>query len=115
MLFVPPFAIGNVPVTPVVNGKPVRLVATPDVGVPSSGVTRVGDVLRTVLPVPVLVVTPVPPFNTGKAVPDKPIANVPELVIGEPEMLKNAGTVADTLVTDPEPLPLKVVQSADVR
>ncbi len=28
---VPPFAIGKVPVTPVVNGKPVAFVNTPDV------------------------------------------------------------------------------------
>jgi hypothetical protein len=38
----------------------------PDVGVPSKGVTSVGDVDRTTLPVPVELVTPVPPFRTGK-------------------------------------------------
>jgi hypothetical protein len=63
----------------------------------------VGEVLRTTLPVPVLVVTPVPPLRTGRAVPDNEKAKVPEVVIGEPEMLKNAGTVAATLVTDPVP------------
>lgn len=47
MLFVPPFAIGKVPVTPVVKGKPVTLVIIPEAGVPSAGVTRVGDVLNT--------------------------------------------------------------------
>ena len=31
---VPPLAVGSVPVTPVVRGSPVKLVATPDVGVP---------------------------------------------------------------------------------
>ena len=57
-------AIGKVPVTPVVKGRPVRLVATPEVGVPNSGVTNVGEVLRTTEPVPVLVPTPVPPLVT---------------------------------------------------
>ena len=58
---VPPFKTGRVPVTPVDKGKPVKLVATPEVGVPSNGVTKVGDVDRTTEPVPVEVVTPVPP------------------------------------------------------
>jgi hypothetical protein len=44
-------------VTPVVRGKPVRLVATPDVGVPSKGVTSVGEVAKTKEPVPVSFVT----------------------------------------------------------
>ena len=77
----PPLATGNVPVTPVVSGRPVRLVATPDVGVPSNGVTRVGDVLKTVSPVPVLVVTPVPPLATASVPPS---VNVPAVVIGPP-------------------------------
>ena len=51
--FVPPLAIGSVPVTPVVNGKPVAFVKVTDVGVPSTGVTRVGLVDRTMLPEPV--------------------------------------------------------------
>jgi hypothetical protein len=63
---VPPLATGKVPVTPVVNGSPVKLVATPEAGVPSAGVTSVGDVESTTEPVPVLVVTPVPPFATGR-------------------------------------------------
>ena len=58
---VPPLATGSVPVTPVVNGSPVALVSVADVGVPRIGVTNVGLVERTLLPVPVLVVTPVPP------------------------------------------------------
>ena len=51
--FVPPFAIGKTPVTPVVSGSPVKLVATPLDGVPNAGVTNVGDVAKTRLPVPV--------------------------------------------------------------
>ena len=54
---VPPLRIGNVPVTPVLSGKPVALVRMPDVGVPSAGVTSVGDVAKTSDPDPVLSVT----------------------------------------------------------
>ena len=39
---VPPLAIGNVPVTPVVRGNPVTLVITPDAGVPNAGAVKVG-------------------------------------------------------------------------
>jgi hypothetical protein len=54
------------PETPVEIGKPVRLVATPEAGVPKAGVTRVGLFDNTTLPVPVDEVTPVPPFATGR-------------------------------------------------
>jgi hypothetical protein len=55
---VPPFATGKVPVTPVVSGKPVKFVATPLAGVPSTGAVNVGDaivglVAKTFEPVPV--------------------------------------------------------------
>ena len=72
---VPPFATGKVPVTPVVKGRPVTLVITPEAGVPSAGVTSVGLVLRTLLPEPVDVVTPVPPLETA-SVPDNVTAPV---------------------------------------
>ena len=72
---VPPLAVGNTPLTPVVKGSPVALVNVPDDGVPKAGVTNVGDVLRTTDPVPVEVVTPVPPYNTATVVP----CHVPEL------------------------------------
>ena len=39
---VPPLATGNVPVTPVVSGKPVVFVKTPADGVPMFGVTSTG-------------------------------------------------------------------------
>jgi hypothetical protein len=45
--FVPPLAIGSVPVTPVVRGKPVAFVSVTDVGVPRTGVTSVGLVENT--------------------------------------------------------------------
>jgi hypothetical protein len=90
------------PLTPVEIGRPVAFVNVTLAGVPSVGVTSVGEVDRTVLPVPVEVVTPVPPFATGKAVPDNAIASVPAVVIGEPVTDKNDGTVAATEVTLPD-------------
>ena len=44
------------PLTPVDIGNPVALVNVTDVGVPSAGVTSVGDVDNTTLPVPVVAV-----------------------------------------------------------
>lgn len=55
--FVPPFANGKVPVTPVVSGSPVQLVKVPEDGVPSAGVTSVGLVANTKAPEPVSPVT----------------------------------------------------------
>lgn len=54
------------PLTPVEIGNPVRLVAVPEAGVPNAGVTSVGEFDNTTLPVPVEVVTPVPPLATPK-------------------------------------------------
>jgi hypothetical protein len=71
------------------------------------GVVSVGDVPKTPAPEPVDVVAPVPPLATGNAVPDRLIANVPLVVIGEPEIDKNAGTVAATDVTLPPAGPLE--------
>jgi hypothetical protein len=51
--FVPPLAVGSVPVTPVVKGKPVALVNVALVGVPNTGVTNVGEVANTNAPEPV--------------------------------------------------------------
>ena len=41
------------PLTPVLIGNPVQLVKVPEVGVPSSGVTKVGEVAKTAAPLPV--------------------------------------------------------------
>ena len=79
---VPPLAIATVPVTldavPVVfwlkvGQVNVPVLKLPDVGVPSTGVTKVGEVDNTTEPVPVDVVTPVPPLATAR-VADKPAA-----------------------------------------
>ncbi len=58
---VPPLAIGKIPVTPLVKTKPVQLVRTPEVGVPKSGETSVGDVARTALPDPVTAISSMAP------------------------------------------------------
>ena len=55
---VPPLPTGKVPVTPVVNGKPVTLVNVPLAGIPSAGAVNiaeaiVGLVAKTFEPVPV--------------------------------------------------------------
>ena len=89
---------GAVPVETVLINCPVTETLVPE-ATPRTGVTKVGLVERTTLPVPVEVVTPVPPLATGRAVPESVIASVPELVIGLPEILKNDGTEAATLVT----------------
>ena len=44
-----------VPVRPVEIGRPVAFVSVTDDGVPSAGLTSVGDVARTMLPEPVVV------------------------------------------------------------
>jgi len=108
---VPPLATGRVPVTPVVKGKPVALVNVPDVGVPKIGVTSVGLVDRTTLPVPVEVVTPVPPLATGN-VPVTLVAKltkVVELVPVPPEATgKGASRVKEDkkLICSPMSVPL---------
>ena len=65
---VPPFAIGRVPVTPVVRGNPVAFVSVPLDGVPRAGVTSVGLVARTKAPDPVGAVTPERYPNSVKVV-----------------------------------------------
>ena len=77
---VPPFEVPSVPVTPVDSGRPVALVNTTADGVPSAGVTSVGEVARTIPPEPVTacpsaVCTPVP--NEVMPVPPLAIGSVP--------------------------------------
>lgn len=52
------------PETPELIGRPVALVSTAEAGVPSAGVTSVGEFDSTTLPEPVDDVTPVPPLAT---------------------------------------------------
>jgi hypothetical protein len=96
---VPPFNTGNVPVTPVVIGRPVQLVNVPEVGVPKMGVTRVGLVANAFAPEPVDVVTPVPPLVTPN-VPVMPVDNGrPVTFVITPEAgVPNAGVTRTALV-----------------
>jgi hypothetical protein len=107
-----------VPVTPVVKGRPVTLVITPEVGVPKIGVTRVGEVFSTLLPEPVLVVTPVPPLET----PNVPVIPVdsgrPVAFVSIPDVgVPNAGVTRVGLVartTDPVPVAVVTPVPPDV-
>ena len=111
---VPPLATGRVPVTPLVKGKPVALVKVADVGVPSTGVTKVGDVDNTTDPVPVEVVVPVPPLATGKVpvtpvVRGKPVALVSVAAEGVPRLgVTRVGLLANTFA----PVPVSSVKAA---
>ena len=104
---VPPLATGNVPVTPVVIGKPVQLVKTPAEGVPMFGVVNAGLVDRTLFPEPVEVVTPVPPLATGSVpvtpvVTGKPVQFVSTPADGVPMFgVVNVGLVDNTMLLVP--------------
>ena len=101
---------------------PLNVRDTP-VAAPMFGVTKVGVFERTTPPEPVgVAVTPVPPEVAGRAVPDKVIASVPDEVIGEPEIERNAmvsfqrllGTDAATEVTVPVPGAAGVCHTSEV-
>lgn len=64
---------------------PVMLVPTNEDGVPSAGVTNVGLFDNTTLPVPVEVVTPVPPFATGKVPVTPVVKGRPVALVNTPE------------------------------
>jgi hypothetical protein len=116
--FVPPLAVGSVPVTPVVKGSPVALVRVALVGVPNTVVTNVGEVAKTAEPVPVSsvkaerrlaelgvarkVATPVPKPDTPVAI-GRPVAFVKVALVGVPRMgVTRVGDVAKT--ADPVPV-----------
>lgn len=63
---VPPRFAGRVPVVPASIGRPVAFVSVALDGVPSAGVVKLGLLDKTTEPVPVDVVTPVPPLATGR-------------------------------------------------
>jgi hypothetical protein len=115
---VPPLAVGSVPVTPVVKGSPVALVRVALVGVPNTGVTKVGEVAKTAEPVPVSsvkaerrlaelgvarkVATPVPRPDTPVAI-GRPVALVKVALVGVPRIgVTRVGEVAKT--ADPVPV-----------
>jgi hypothetical protein len=127
LVALPTLAIGPVRLALVVTvpavrpaAVPVKLVATPEEGVPNAGVINVGDVCKTTAPVPV---TPLDKsvadncLNVGTAVPVVGPANtvlaacvenepvkVPEVVMGEPVTVNTLeGNPKATLVTVPIP------------
>jgi hypothetical protein len=121
--FVPPLAVGSVPVTPVVKGKPVALVNVALVGVPRIGVTSVGLVAKTLAPLPVSsvkaaarfaldgvarkVATPVPKPDTPVAI-GSPVAFVKVALVGVPRIgVTSVGEVANTA----EPLPVSSLKA----
>jgi hypothetical protein len=71
------------PLTPVEIGRPVMFVATPEAGVPNAGVTNVGEFDNTTEPVPVELVTPVPPLATARV----PVISAVERVTASHEAL----------------------------
>jgi len=121
--FVPPLAVGKVPVTPVVKGKPVALVNVALVGVPRIGVTSVGLVAKTLAPLPVSsvkaaarfaldgvarkVATPVPRPDTPVPI-GRPVAFVKVALVGVPRIgVTRVGEVASTLL----PVPVLVTET----
>jgi hypothetical protein len=79
VLPVPPLATDNVPVVPSIIGKPVQLVRVPAVGAPKFGVVKEGELESTTDPLPVELVTPVPPLDTGR-VPEMSATGIVALV-----------------------------------
>jgi len=94
---VPPLATAKVPVA-FATGILVQFVRVPEVGVPSTGVTKVGEVERTTLPDPVEVVTPVPPLATAR-VPARVIAP-PVAVLGVSPVVPPLNVVTVVPVVD---------------
>lgn len=100
------------PETPVEIGRPVALVSVPLEGVPSTGVTSVGDVARTKLPLPVVLVnvaTPVAKSGTPDCAemsapkPPRAAASVPD----HPTVIEVAFTNA--VVGDPPSVSVTLV------
>ena len=113
---VPPFAIGKVPVTPDVNGKPVAFVNTPEAGVPNAGAVKVGlvNVLLVKVSVPakvakvpdapgkVIVVVPATVGAASVAVPDVDPANPTLVAEATPKVgVTKVGEVANTKAPEP--------------
>jgi len=90
-----------------IDAVPLAFVRTIAEGVPRAGVTRVGLLLSTTLVVPVEVVTPVPPFATGKVpvtpvVKGSPVALVSTAADGVPRFgVVRLGLEANTSAPDP--------------
>jgi len=123
---VPPDAVGRAVPERVIASVPDEVIGEPasarndgtdaatEVTVPVVGVCQTRDVpfeVRTWFTVPTSV-RPVPPEVVGRAVPERVIASVPDVVIGEPASARNDGTDAATEVT--VPVPVRVCHTRDV-
>ena len=108
---VPPFAIGKVPVTPVVKGKPVAFVKTPEAGVPKAGAVNVlfdnVSVPAKVAKVPealgnVIVVVPATAGAAKVAVPEVEPAKPTLVAEATPKVgVTKVGEVANTNAPEP--------------
>jgi hypothetical protein len=77
---------GMLPVVPASSGRPVQFVKVPEVGVPNTGVTRVGEVDSTFEPEPVDAVTPVPPLATSRVPVIPVVSGRPVQLVRVPEV-----------------------------
>jgi hypothetical protein len=104
--FVPPLAVGKVPVTPVVKGKPVKLVAVPLEGVPNAPLNNTGAPAEPVLTARA-VAMPVPRPDTPVEI-GSPVAFVKVALVGVPRIgVTRVGEVASTLL----PVPVLVTET----
>jgi hypothetical protein len=104
--FVPPLAVGKVPVTPVVRGKPVKFVAVPLDGVPSTPPLTKGAPEEPTLTARA-VAMPVPRPDTPVAI-GRPVAFVKVALVGVPRIgVTKVGEVASTLL----PVPVLVTET----
>ena len=85
---------------------PVKFVATPEAGVPSAGVTRVGEVANTTSPLPVVVAAEIAvPLPWRMPVMEVEIVMAGVLVAVATVPAKPFAGTTETLLTVPEPLP----------
>ncbi len=127
---VPPLAIVNVPVVPLIIGNPVAFVNTPDAGVPNAGVVNVGDVKVLFVNVSVpsnvakvpeaagkVIAVPVPATAGAEmvAVPEVDPAKATEVAEATPKVgVTKVGEVANTKAPEPVSLLITLANSEDV-
>lgn len=119
---VPPFAIGKIPITPLVNGKPMALVNVPEAGMPNAGAVKMGavKVLFVKVSVPakvakvpeapgkVIVVVPATAGAAKVAVPEVDPAKPTLVAEAAPKVgVTNVGEVENTT----EPVPVSLVRA----
>jgi hypothetical protein len=118
------FVTGRLPVTPVVNGRPVAFVSVTALGVPRFGVVRAGDDERTTAPVPVFEVAASPLIE--KLFPVPAVSYVlfvrVSVDVRETRLSVSAGSVSvvvpaigvATIVVEPEVAPRKAAPALEI-